>query len=328
MSAHGDETADGSYGASRRPSQGCDTIPSTIGAMPASNGASGAAAGPAPPIAICVPFAGPPWTLLCTIVSRARSVGVSAAYGLWITNEPPGADRRRSIFARGDHPHLHASLAAGAAHVVDVLRFREHFRGRRRFEPSAQRQRRRVRFARRINRIIRQQRAQLRVDVRRAAFGFGAGVRRTAGAGVGANLNRTRTGRADSFPPHPVADPGRLRRSGQVSGRCRPFARRPMRCSSGSDSARPAGSRALPTRAPRELRSHWAPRWLAQRLPQSARLSVMPAPASPRVRLPARAASPASATGARWERSLEARRRNGGRRRFQCHRDRRRRSAR
>jgi hypothetical protein len=64
---YGDETGDGAYGFNSRPSHGCETIPSTIGAMPASKGLSGGSDFPPPPTAICVPFAGPPCVLLRTI---------------------------------------------------------------------------------------------------------------------------------------------------------------------------------------------------------------------------------------------------------------------
>jgi hypothetical protein len=60
---HGDETGDGAYGTRSRPSHGSDTIPSTIGAIPASKGLSGAAALTPPPMVICVPFVGPAWPL-------------------------------------------------------------------------------------------------------------------------------------------------------------------------------------------------------------------------------------------------------------------------
>src|SRR5579871_4693948 len=70
--SYGDGTADGTYGSSRLPSHGCETIPSTIGAMPASNGPSGCADLPPPPIEIWVPFAGPlcmlPWTTFGTLL--------------------------------------------------------------------------------------------------------------------------------------------------------------------------------------------------------------------------------------------------------------------
>jgi len=56
---YGDETGDGAYGFNSRPSHGCETIPSTIGAMPASKGLSGCCDLPPPPMEICVPFAAP-----------------------------------------------------------------------------------------------------------------------------------------------------------------------------------------------------------------------------------------------------------------------------
>jgi hypothetical protein len=50
--AYGDETADGAYGTNSRPSHGCETIPSTMGAMPASKGPKGSCGALPPPIEI------------------------------------------------------------------------------------------------------------------------------------------------------------------------------------------------------------------------------------------------------------------------------------
>ena len=137
---HGDETGDGAYG-TKEPSVAWLQIPCRRRSerCPHRTDSSGAAAGPPPPMVICVPFAGTRMPVVLN-VRRDGSFGVPAADRLWIANEPTGADRRRSILARDRHPHLHATLAAGAAHVVHVLRFGEHLRRRRRLESTAKRE--------------------------------------------------------------------------------------------------------------------------------------------------------------------------------------------
>lgn len=103
---------------------------------------------------------------------RSRCDRIAAALPLWITYEPPGANRRRSSFARSNHPHFHASFVTSAADVVNKFRLCQHVGWRRRLEPPAQREIRSIGFARRVNRATRQQRTQLRVDVRSGAPRF------------------------------------------------------------------------------------------------------------------------------------------------------------
>ena len=134
--------------------------------MPESKGLSGARAGPLPPMAICVPLAGAECCWFCTFAGPPW-IGVTAADRLGIAHQPSGANGRRAGLARARHPHLHARFVAGALDLVHVLRRGQHVGRRRRLDLSAQRIIHRVLLARRVNRIVRDHRAQLRVDVRR-----------------------------------------------------------------------------------------------------------------------------------------------------------------
>ena len=98
---YGDEAGDGANGTKRRPSHGCESMPSTIGARPAANGDSGVLAWPPPPpIVICVPFAGPECTLFCTLdrperrrSRRVRLVDNAPASPCRSSSGPPCARR-------------------------------------------------------------------------------------------------------------------------------------------------------------------------------------------------------------------------------------------
>jgi hypothetical protein len=102
---HGDGTADGANGTNNRPSHGCETIPSTIGAMPESNGERGGWGAPAPPIAICVPFGWPTGTLLGGSAYPPRSgSGQRTSQPVQIVVGPPLWVAVTHIFTRSSLP--------------------------------------------------------------------------------------------------------------------------------------------------------------------------------------------------------------------------------